>query len=75
MARQNCVLRLGWGKSLSPMSPATPLACFFYLFFFGPTALCPCHPAFKQKSSSCSLCPHPVLQENKLSLLYLQSMD
>lgn len=43
--------------------PPSRLSGCFYLSFFAPTALCPCHASFKRKSCSCSLCPHPDPQE------------
>lgn len=43
--------------------PASCPSGHFYLFFFGPIALCPCHASFTQKSCSCSLYPHSIPQE------------
>lgn len=48
----------GWGRRLPPQLPLLAVC-----LFFGPIALCPRRASFKQKSCSCSLCPHPVPQE------------
>lgn len=57
LGRTDSSSRVGQG----PPRHSCPSGCF--CLFFGPIALCPCHASFKQKSYSCSLCPHPVPQE------------